>query len=124
MAAGYEVKRVDDFETLEGSGGANWILARRGLELEAFGMNMVAIAAGGSIPAHDETASGQVEVYAVLDGAGVFEIDGEEHPAPAGTWARFDPEVRRSILNHSEAPLTALLIGCPAETGYEPMEWA
>jgi quercetin dioxygenase-like cupin family protein len=124
VADGYEVRSVDDFETLEGSGGAQWILARRGLELKAFGMNMVEIAAGGSIPAHDETGSGQVEIYAVLDGTGVFEIDGEEHPAPAGTWARFDPEVKRSILNHSGAPLTALLIGCPAETGYEPMEWA
>jgi len=121
---GYEVKRASELEAMEGSGGARWILARRGLGLEAFGMNMVEIAAGGSIPEHDESASGQVEVYAVLDGEGVLQVDGEEHPAPAGTWARFDPEVRRTILNRSDAPLTALLIGCPAETGYKPLEWA
>lgn len=124
MANRYEVKRVDELETLAGSGGASWILARRGLGVEAFGINLVEIAAGGSIVEHDESGSGQVEVYAILDGEGVLVIDGDEQPAPAGTWARFDPEVTRNIVNRSDAPLTALLIGCPAETGYEPLEWA
>ena len=124
MADGYEIKRVGDFETLAGSGGAEWILARRGLGLAAFGMNLVRIEPGGSIPAHDENASRQVEVYAVLEGDGTFIVDGEDHAAPAGTWARLDPNVERTIENRSDAPLTALLIGCPAETGYEPMDWA
>lgn len=124
MADGYEIKRKDDFETLAGSGGAEWVLARRGLGLRAFGMNLVRIPAGGSIVEHDEAGSGQVEVYAILEGDGVFVIDGEDHEAPAGTWARLDPDVKRNIENRSDAPLTALLIGCPADTGYEPMEWA
>ena len=124
MADGYEIKRADEFETLEGSGSAKWMLARRGLDLKAFGMNLVEIGPGGSIPEHDETPSGQVEVYAILEGNGVLVADGEECPAPAGTWGRFDPQVKRTILNRSEAPLTALLIGCPAATGYEPMDWA
>ena len=121
---GYEVKHQDELEEMEGSGGARWILARRGLGLEAFGMNLVEIAPGGQIPEHDESGSGQVEVYAVLEGEGVLRLDGEEHPAQAGTWSRLDPDVTRTILNRSDAPLTALLIGCPADTGYEPLEWA
>ncbi len=124
MANSYEIKQAAEFETLDGSGGARWILARRGLEIGSFGMNLVEIPAGSAIVEHDEGASGQVEVYAVLEGEGVFLADGEEHPAPAGTWARFDPEVKRNILNRSDAPLTALLIGVPGDTGYEPMEWA
>jgi uncharacterized cupin superfamily protein len=124
MADGYEIKRSEEFETLAGSGGAEWMLARRGLDLTAFGMNLVRIPAGGAIVEHDESASGQIEVYAVLEGEGVFVIDGEEHSAPAGTWARLDPAVKRNILNRSGEPLTALLVGCPADTGYEPMEWA
>jgi uncharacterized cupin superfamily protein len=120
----YEVKRTSELETLDGSGGARWILARRGLGLEAFGMNLVEISPGGSIPEHDETASGQVEIYAILDGEGVLRLDGEDHEAPAGTWSRLDPEVTRTILNRSDAPLRALLIGCPADTGYQPPEWA
>jgi uncharacterized cupin superfamily protein len=121
---GYEVKHASELETMEGSGGALWMLARRGLGLEAFGMNLVEIAPGGAIPEHDESASGQIEVYAILDGEGVLRLDGEDHEARAGTWSRLDPEVTRTILNRSDAPLTALLIGCPADTGYEPMEWA
>ena len=121
---GYEVKQVGELEDMEGSGGARWMLLRRGLDLEAFGMNLVELAPGGQIPEHDESASGQVEIYAVLDGEGVLRLDGEDHPAPAGTWARLDPEVTRTIANQSDAPLTALLIGCPADTGYEPLEWA
>lgn len=121
---GYEVKHVSELETMDGSGSARWMLARRGLDLEAFGMNLVEIGPGGEIPEHDESGSGQVEVYAVLAGDGVLRIDGEDHPAPAGTWARFDPEVKRTVVNRSDAPLTALLIGCPANTGYEPLEWA
>lgn len=124
MADGYEIKRISEFETLAGSGGAEWILARRGLDLTTFGMNLVRIEPGGSIPAHDESSSGQVEVYGVLEGEGTFVVDGEDNAAPAGTWARLDPTVERTIENRSDAPLTALLIGCPAETGYEPMGWA
>jgi quercetin dioxygenase-like cupin family protein len=121
---GYEVKQVSELENMEGSGGARWMLLRRGLDLRAFGMNLVEIAPGGEIPEHDESASGQVEIYAVLDGEGMMRIDGEDHAAPAGTWARLDPEVKRTITNRSDAPITALLIGCPANTGYEPLEWA
>src|SRR5215212_5905438 len=98
MGNSYEIKRAEEFETLAGSGGAEWILARRGLDLTAFGMNFVRIPAAGSIVEHDESASGQVEVYAILEGDGVFVIDGEEHHAPAGTWARLDPPVKRNIL--------------------------
>jgi quercetin dioxygenase-like cupin family protein len=124
MADGYEIKRDEDFETLAGSGGAEWMLARRGLDLGAFGMNLVRIPAGGSIVEHDESGSGQVEVYAILAGHGTLVADGTEHEAPAGTWARFDPPVKRNILNRSDAPLVALLIGCPLDSGYEPMDWA
>lgn len=124
MAQGYEIKPVDEFETLAGSGGAEWLLARRSLGVEDFGINLVRIPPGGSIVEHDEISSGQVEVYAILAGEGVFVIEGEDHPAPAGTWVRMDPEVKRNILNRSEAELTALLIGSPRETGYEAPGWA
>jgi quercetin dioxygenase-like cupin family protein len=124
MAPGFEIKRGDELETLEGSGGAEWLLARRSLGVENFGINLVKIPAGGSIVAHDETESGQIEVYGILEGEGVFEIEGSEHAAPAGTWVRLDPEVKRNILNRSDAPLTAILIGVPRDTGYEAPGWA
>ncbi len=124
MADHYEVRHASELEVIDGSGGARWMLARRGLGIDAFGINLVEIPSGGSIVEHDETGSGQIEVYAILEGEGVLLIDGEEHAAPAGTWARLDPAASRNILNRSETSLTALLIGVPPETGYQPMEWA
>jgi hypothetical protein len=54
----------------------------------------------------------------------VFRLDGEDHPAPAGTYASIEPAATRQILNRSDAPVTALLIGVQPEGGYEPMSWA
>ena len=51
-------------------------------------------------------------------------LEGEEHAAPAGTFASIEPPATRTILNRSEAPVIALLIGVQPEGGYEPMSWA
>jgi (S)-ureidoglycine aminohydrolase len=109
---------------MEGSGGATWKLARKALGTSAFGFNLVEIAPGGEIPEHDENESGQAEVYIVLEGEAVMRLDGEEHPAPAGTYASIEPKATRTILNRSDAPVTALLIGVDPSGGYEPMSWA
>lgn len=124
MPDGYTVKHRDEFETMEGSGGSTWHLARKALGTASFGFNLVEIGPGGQIPEHEETGSGQDEVYVILEGEAVFRIGGEEHPAPAGTFASIDPPVSRTILNRSGAPVTALLIGVQPEGGYEPISWA
>jgi uncharacterized cupin superfamily protein len=123
MASGYTIKSRDEFERMPGSGEATWLLARKALGTDCFGYNLVEIAPGGQIPEHDESGSRQVEVYAILEGEAVMRLDGEEHPAPAGTFASLEPEVSRTILNRSEAPVTALLIGVQPEGGYEPLGW-
>ena len=123
MAEGYMIKHVDEFEEMEGSGGATWRLARKTLGAEAFGFNVVDIAASGEIPAHDHQKDDQEEVYVILEGEGTLVTDDEEHAAPAGTFCRLAPEVNRTILNRSDAPLRALVIGVPVKSGYEPMAW-
>lgn len=122
--ADYAIKHRDEFERMEGSGDCTWMLARKALGTGAFGYNLVEIAPGGQIPEHDEGQSGQVELYAILEGEAVMRLDGEDHPAPAGTFASIEPAATRQILNRSEAPVTALLIGVQPEGGYEPMSWA
>ena len=123
MAEGYTIKSIDEFEEMEGSGGATWRLARKSLGAEAFGFNVVDIEAGGEIPAHDHTGDNQEEVFIILEGEGKIVTDGEEHDAPAGTFCRFAPEVNRTIKNESEADLRALLIGVPVDSGYQGMGW-
>lgn len=123
MADGYTIKRIDQFEEMEGSGGATWRLARKTLGAKSFGFNVVDIEAGGQIPAHDHSADNQEEVYFILDGQASIVADGDEHDAPAGTFCRFAPEVNRTIRNDSDGPVRALLIGVPVESGYKQMPW-
>ncbi|HEX5822690.1 MAG TPA: cupin domain-containing protein [Solirubrobacterales bacterium] len=123
MAEGYTIKSIDEFEEMEGSGGATWRLARKSLGAEGFGFNVVDIEAGGQIPAHDHTGDNQEEVFIILEGQGKVVTDGEEHDAPAGTFCRFAPEVNRTIRNESDANVRALLIGVPVDSGYEQMPW-
>ncbi len=124
MGGSYTIKHRDEFESMEGSGDCTWRLARKALGTSAFGFNLVEIAPGGEMPEHDENESGQVELYAILDGEAVLRIEGKDHPAPAGTFASIEPAASRTILNRSDAPVTALLIGVQPEGGYEPMSWA
>jgi len=123
MADGYTIRNVDDFEVMEGSGGATWRLARKTLGAEAFGFNVVDIEPGGQIPAHDHSGDDQEEVFVILEGQGTIVAGEEEHDAPAGTFCRFAPDVHRTIRNKSDAPVRALLIGVPVKSGYEPMSW-
>jgi quercetin dioxygenase-like cupin family protein len=123
VADNYSIKHRDEFESMEGSGNCTWRLARQALGTSAFGYNLVEIGPGGQIPEHDESGSGQVELYIVLEGEAVMRLDGEDHPAPAGTFASIEPPASRAILNRSDAPVTALLIGVDPSGGYEPMSW-
>jgi quercetin dioxygenase-like cupin family protein len=122
--ANFTIKHRDEFERMEGSGDSTWLLARKALGTSSFGYNLVEIEPGGQIPEHNESGSGQVELYVILEGEAVMRLDGEDHPAPAGTFASIEPAATRTILNRSAATVTALLIGVEPDGGYEPMSWA
>ena len=113
------IRSVDE---LERSG--SWALARRSLGLGAFGLNVVDIAAGESIPEHDETGRDQEEVFLTLAGSPTLVVDGADHPLPEGTFARLDPEPRRTVRNDGAEVAEVLIISAPTTSGYEPMGWA
>lgn len=102
----------------------NWLLARRSLGLRSFGLNMVEIPAGGSIPEHDERESDQEEVYVVLAGDAQMVIDGVVHAAPAGTFCRLSPEPRRRIDNEGHETAVVLIASAPRTSGFKPLGWA
>ena len=124
VSSGYTIKHRDEFETMEGSGKATWQLARKALGTSAFGYNLVEIGPGGQIPEHDESESGQVELFIVLEGDAMMRLDGEEHAAPAGTFASIEPPASRTIINRTDAPVTALLIGVHPAGEYSAPGWA
>ena len=116
--SGFTVKHRDD---LERSG--KWSLARRSIGLKSFGMNVVEIEPGDRIPEHDETERDQEEVFVVLSGDAAIVVDGEEHPAPAGTFARVDPPHLRTVVNTGAEVASILIISAPTTSGFEPDTW-
>jgi uncharacterized cupin superfamily protein len=118
--SGFTIVHRDDFERPF----PKWALARRSLGLQSFGMNVVELPPGETIPEHTEVESDQEEVFIVLEGEPTMVIDGVDHPAPAGTFVRLDPEPRRTVANRSGADATVLIVSAPRTSGYTPPDWA
>ena len=102
---GVTIRRREDLERT-----GNWLLARRSLGLSAFGMNLVEIPPGERIPEHDETDRDHEEVFIVLDGSPSLVVDGREIETPAGTFARLDPHLKRTVVNNGEDPASVLTL--------------
>ena len=118
--AGFTIMHVDEFE----HPWPKWRLARKSLGITSFGMNVCELQPGERIPEHDETGRDQEEVFITLSGSPTVVVDGVEHPAPAGTYARLDPEPQRYVVNNGEAPASILIVSAPRTSGYEPLDWA
>jgi uncharacterized cupin superfamily protein len=116
---GVTIRRREDLERT-----GNWLLARRSLGLSSFGMNLVEIPPGERIPEHDESDRDHEEVFIFLDGSPSLVVDGREIETPAGTFARLDPHLSRTVVNHGEEAASVLIVSAPRNSGYEPMEWA
>jgi uncharacterized cupin superfamily protein len=119
VAGSYSIGHRDELERT-----GNWTLVRRSLGCRAFGVNLVEIPAGESIPEHDETGRDQEELFFLVDGSAALVIDDEEHPIRAGTFARVDPAHRRTVRNHGSTTASLLIFSAPTTSGYQPMEWA
>jgi uncharacterized cupin superfamily protein len=115
----YTLIHRDDCETA-----GNWTLVRRTLDLRSFGVNLVDLAPGKQIPEHDETERDQEELFYIVSGSPTLVVDGEDHRARAGTFARLDPEHARTVRNDGEGSATVLIVSAPRSSGYAPMDWA
>jgi quercetin dioxygenase-like cupin family protein len=116
---GYVIAHRDELERA-----GNWTLVRRSLSCRSFGVNLVEIPPGESIPEHDETPRDQEELFLVISGSPVLVVDGEDHPARPGTFARLDPPHRRTVRNDGSEPSSVLIVSAPTTSGFEPMQWA
>ncbi len=116
---GYVIAQRDELERT-----GSWTLVRRSLGCRAFGVNAVDIPPGESIPEHDETERDQEELFVVMSGSPTLVIDGEGFAAPQGTFARVDPQHRRTVRNDGSETCSVLIVSAPTSSGYTPMEWA
>jgi hypothetical protein len=98
---------------------------RQQLGITAFGVNAWAAEGPGDrlIPEHDESdGSSPEELYVVLRGRAVFELDGERRDAPAGTLVFVAPGVKRTAFAE-EAGTAILAVGATPGRPYVAAGW-
>jgi mannose-6-phosphate isomerase-like protein (cupin superfamily) len=114
---GYDIVDVNELEP-EGPGGAVRFVRRR-LNAMAFGINWYELGPGQVGREHDESETGQEEVYVVVRGSGTMTIDGETVPLRTGIFVRVDPESVR-VPRAGDAGLTFVAVGSPPGGTYRP----
>jgi hypothetical protein len=99
-------------------------LVRPGLGLSAFGANVMNLPPDYETKSHDESSSGQEELYVRLAGSGAVVLDdGTELPLDAEQLAAVGPDVARTVRSGPEG-LRVLIVGAPPGRVYEAPEWS
>jgi uncharacterized cupin superfamily protein len=100
-------------------------LVRAGLGLSAFGANVMNLPPGYETRSHDESSSGQEELYVRLAGSGAVVLgdDGTELPLDADHLAAVGPGVARSLRSGPDG-LQVLIVGAAPGRAYEPPDWS
>src|SRR5437660_10555225 len=91
---GYTAKSIAELPTLW-DGFAK--LVRPGLDITAFGANIMDLPPDYSTKAHDESQSGQQELYVALRGSGSVDMDDERVPLDPDHLVRVDAGTARVL---------------------------
>ena len=122
--SGYAVAHLDEIGEID-DGRCPWRPVRHHFGITAFGVNAWTAREAGDriINEHDESEpDANEELYVVLRGLAVFELDGEPVDAPAGTLVFVRPGVKRTAVA-GEPETTILALGGTPGKVYEPDGW-
>ncbi len=123
QGTGWGIANLDGIPPVKPDWPATWKSVRHHFGITAFGINGVTKEAGNVlIPEHDETASGQQEVYFVHRGEVRVTLDGEAMTAGEGAVIAIEPSVKRKI-ESTASPTTLLVIGGTPGSAYEVGAW-
>jgi mannose-6-phosphate isomerase-like protein (cupin superfamily) len=117
---GYSAKSIEDLPTLWG-GFAK--LVRPGLDITAFGANIMDLPPDYSTTSHDESESQQQELYVALRGSGSVDIGDVRLPLDADHLVRVDAGTARTLSSGPDG-LRVLCIGGVPGAAYEPPSWS
>ena len=121
---GYAVAHLDEIDEMD-DGRCPWRPVRHHFGITAFGVNAWTAREAGDriINEHDESEpDSNEELYLVLRGRAVFELDGDRVVAPAGTLVFARPGVKRTAF--AEEPETTIIaLGGTPGKAYEPDGW-
>jgi len=103
-----------------------WAPIRHHFDIRTFGINGWRGAEPGAnlITEHDESESGEPELYVVVSGGASFTIAGEQVDAPAGTlvWVS-DAAATRTAVATEAGTLVLSISGAAPGQAYEPSGW-
>jgi mannose-6-phosphate isomerase-like protein (cupin superfamily) len=120
---GWGIALVDDVPPVHDDWPATWKSIRHHFGITAFGINAVTKDEGKVlIPEHDETESGQQEIYFVHRGTAHVTLDGQPLTAREGAVVAIEPSVKRKI-EAGSSPTTLLCIGGTPGQAYEIGAW-
>ena len=121
MSDGYAASKIDDLPDLW-DGFAR--LVRSGLDVSAFGCQVMDLPADYSTKSHDESDSGQEEVYFALRGSGSVLIDDEDRNLTLDPdhVVRVSPGTARTLTSSGDGMRVLIVGGVPGKA-YEPPEW-
>jgi quercetin dioxygenase-like cupin family protein len=120
---GWQVARVNEIPPVKPDWPATWKSVRHHFGITSFGVNAVTKDAGNVlIPEHDESESGQQELYFVHVGAVTATLDGETTAVPEGGFIAVEPGVRRKI-ESTASPTTLICVGATPGAAYQVGDW-
>lgn len=96
-------------------------MVRHELGATGFGLNQIDYPAGKAGPEHDETESGQEEVYYCISGSGTLTVDGDPVEMRPGRYILVSADARRSTAAGADG-MSFLCVGGVPGGVYEP--WA
>ena len=119
---GYALAHVNDIAELD-DGRSPMRPVRHHFGITAFGVTAWTAHNAGDriINEHDESGSDE-ELYLVMDGRAVFELDGERRDAPAGTFVFVPPDVKRTAFAEEPGTTIVAVGGTPGKP-YDPVGW-
>jgi uncharacterized cupin superfamily protein len=119
-ASGYVARAIDELPTVW-DGFAKLVGA--GLDIRAFGANIMDLPPDYATRSHDESGTGQQELYVALRGSGAVVIRGERHPLDADHLVAVNAGTER-VLSSGPQGLRVLCIGAVPGGVYERPDWA
>jgi hypothetical protein len=118
--SGYASRSIDELPTLW-DGFAK--LVRAGLEITAFGANIMDLPPDYTTTSHDEGTTGQQELYVALRGSGSVDVEDDRLPLDAEHLVRVDAGTSRALSSGPDG-LRVLCIGGVPGGVYEPPDWS
>ena len=122
--AGYRVARMDEIEEFADAG-CHYRPIRHRLGITAFGVTAWTATSAGDliINEHDEDdPTADQELFLVMRGHAVFELDGDQVDAPAGTLVFAPPRTKRTASAKEEGTTIIAVEGSPGKA-YEARGW-